>query len=602
MNPADVPPKTEEEQLALFEDFYRGFCDAKNRAGEVAFFCCIAGTTIRLRFAGSALVPHVTPALEHLRIAPVDAPDLTLCLWDSDSTGIPGPPPICPRASFTDRGDIWGFYSDRIKTAFHWSDFSVNILDHESSLGVYWVQDAATQPYWARSSPLRTLLHWRFERQGCQLVHGAAVGTADGAVLITGKGGVGKSTTALSCLDTGLDYLGDDYVVIRGGDKPSVCSLYCTAKLNADNVIRFPGFREFVSNPDELDDEKAVIHLHPRFADRLKQEVPLKAILTPRFRDGDETTFSPESPLVLRQATCFATMCQLPGVGRLTYEFFDHLCATVPGYVLHVGRDLEGIPPVISGLLNQLAKPGAKEKARPSISIPRNHQPLVSIVIPVYNREKLIEEALKNILSQNYPAIEIIVVDDGSTDGTESVVRQFPFDIRYFKQDNAGPGSARNRGIKDSTGELIAFLDSDDLWPENNLEMLVNEIMGDPGLDVVHGYAQLIEYRPEDSGYEFRGSPDGGFGFYLGAGLYRKRVFAEVGLFDPELRYGEDGDWYNRAQEMQRNVRRIDAVTLFVRRHHGNMTRGKTFVEQNTLRIFKKKRDRLQLRSRPVGE
>ena len=164
------------------------------------------------------------------------------------------------------------------------------------------------------------------------------------------------------------------------------------------------------------------------------------------------------------------------------------------------------------------------------------------------------------------------------------------------------PGPPEIVGSRIVTGELIAFLDSDDLWPENNLEMLVNEIMGDPGLDVVHGYAQLIEYRPEDSGYEFRGSPDGGFGFYLGAGLYRKRVFAEVGLFDPELRYGEDGDWYNRAQEMQRNVRRIDAVTLFVRRHHGNMTRGKTFVEQNTLRIFKKKRDRLQLRSRPVGE
>jgi GT2 family glycosyltransferase len=104
-----------------------------------------------------------------------------------------------------------------------------------------------------------------------------------------------------------------------------------------------------------------------------------------------------------------------------------------------------------------------------------------------------------------------------------------------------------------------------------------------------------MEYSTEDRDYEFRGSPKDVFDFFLGAGLYRKRVFTEVGLFDPELRYSEDVDWYNRAQELGKKLRRIDAVTLFVRRHPGNMTRGRTLVELNMLRAFKKQRDRLRL-------
>lgn len=595
MEPADMQPaKTEAEQAAFFQEFHRAFCQASNQTDEIEFFYCVAGTTIRLRFAGLALVPYVTPALDHLRIASIEAPDLTLCLWDSASTGIPGPPPICPYNAFTDRGDIWGFNSDRIKTAFHWSDFSVNIFDHESKVGVYWIQNAKTQPYWTSSTPVRTLLHWHFERHGGQLVHAAAVGTEDGAVLIAGRGGIGKSTTALSCLGAGFNYLGDDYVVIRASDPPTVYSLYCTAKLNADHVVRFPDLQELVSNPDKLNEEKAVIWLHPRFAGLIKQEMILKAILTLRFGDGVETSVSPAPPLIFRQALCFTTMCQLPYVGRHTYEFCDRLCRSLPGYVLELGRDVDKIPLVISNLLHGTDKPVAKKRSRPRIRRDVDHNPLVSVVIPVYNREAFIEEALNNVVSQNYPANEIIVVDDGSTDATESIVRQFPSDIRYFRQDNAGPGSARNRGIKDSTGELIAFLDSDDLWPENNLQMLVNELMQDSELDVVHGYAQLMEYSPEKNTYRFRGSPKDVFDFYLGAGLYRKRVFTEVGLFDHELRYSEDLDWYNRVREFGKNVRRVDAVTLFVRRHGVNMTRGRTLVEMNLLRTFKKQRDRLR--------
>src|SRR5215467_9884716 len=141
-------PKTEAEQLAFFDDTYGRFAEARRAAGEVVHCYAIAGTTVRLSFAGPALVPHLTPALAHLEIPRAERSDLTLALWDTESTGVKMPPPPCPRECFTDRGDIWGFDSARIKTAFHYSDFSLNLLDRERRLGVYWVGRADTLPYW----------------------------------------------------------------------------------------------------------------------------------------------------------------------------------------------------------------------------------------------------------------------------------------------------------------------------------------------------------------------------------------------------------------------------------------------------------------------
>lgn len=86
------------------------------------------------------------------------------------------------------------------------------------------------------------------EKNGCQLLHAAAIGTEEGAVLITGKGGIGKSTTALSCLQSGPYYFADNYLIVRLEPEPLVYSLYCTAKLNADHVKNFPEFFKLVQN------------------------------------------------------------------------------------------------------------------------------------------------------------------------------------------------------------------------------------------------------------------------------------------------------------------------------------------------------------------
>ena len=581
------PPKTEEEQLRFFNQCLQRFNEVVASVGSIKQYYNIAGTIVCLNFAGKALLPYLTPALDHLRIEKSPEPELTINVWDTASTEIEMIPPPCNMEDFTDRGDIWGFSSKRIKTAFHWSEYSVNVMDMETNTGVYWVKIPANFPYWVYSSPFRSMIQWWMEKNGGQLLHAAAIGTDKGAVLITGKGGIGKSITAITSLNAGLKYLGDDYVVVRKDPEPTVYSLYSTAKLNIEDMSRFPSLQHFAGKPIEENQEKAVLFLYPGLKNQIVNEMPLKAIFTPQIRPQPNTSISPLSFWPIQRAMSFTTMSQLPGVGSHTHEFISKFTSRQPCYTIELGSDFDKIPEAINDFLD------APEKyVGESINIEENTEsPLISVIVPVYNGEKFIQGAIDNILSQNYPAIEIIIVDDGSTDNSKIIIDELKVDVRYFRQLNYGPASARNWAIKDASGEYVAFLDVDDLWPENNLKLLLKEMENDPDLEVVRGHAQLFKFD-ENGDKEYLGNPDEAFSNYIGAGLYRKSAFSKVGLFDPELIFGEDEDWYKRAKEIKIKVKRLDEVTLLVQRHGGNMTEGKSMVELNMLKVFKKSLDR----------
>ena len=591
------PYKTEREQIDFFEQCCDRYRAAATTVGTAHFDCRVAGTKVRLRFAGERLVPLLTPALAHLQVPAFDAPDLTLLIWDSESTGVKMVPPPCARNCFTDRGDIWGFNSRRIKTAFHWIENSVNVMDLEQHLGVFWVQTIRSVPFWVYASPLRTLFHWWMEKQGCQLLHAAAVGTDDGAILITGKGGSGKSTTAMTCLEAGLYYAADDYLIVATDPRPMVHSLYSTAKLNAEDVAFFDRYREFIRNPNKLDREKAVMFLYPPLEDQLRDTMPLRAIFSPQVVNQERTEISPIPYWTIQRALAFTTMSQLPGVGRHTHEFFNRLCEGLPFYRLSLGSRRERIPKVIESYLDA---PPPFEPENAWASRTTGQKPLVSVIIPVYNGERFIKSAIEHVCAQNYPALELIVVDDGSTDDTAEIVESVDVDVRFFRQDNLGPAAARNRGLKDASGEFIFFLDADDYWPANTVNMLVEHILNDD-VDIVRGYAQVVLEIEGQQEVEFRGNPKESFADYIGAAVYRKSVFNAVGLFDPGLLFGEDADWFVRARECQVNMRRIEDVTLYVRRHGDNMTEDKSLVELNTLRVFKKALDRRRLLQNSTG-
>lgn len=219
--------------------------------------------------------------------------------------------------------------------------------------------------------------------------------------------------------------------------------------------------------------------------------------------------------------------------------------------------------------------------------------PLVSVIIPVFNGERFLREAVQSVLDQNYAPLEIIVVDDGSTDGTAAVARNLADTVRYLHQANQGPAAARNRGIEHAKGSLLAFADTDDLWPAGKLALQLPYLTRDPTIEIVLGRIQQVRLSETVQGHthaeEFA---DPAFSVNLGSAIIRKSVFERVGLFDETMRYSEDVDWFMRAREAGAAIVTIDAVTLFYRQHEQNMTRGKSTSELNVLKALKRSLDR----------
>jgi glycosyltransferase involved in cell wall biosynthesis len=186
----------------------------------------------------------------------------------------------------------------------------------------------------------------------------------------------------------------------------------------------------------------------------------------------------------------------------------------------------------------------------------------ISVIIPAYNAEAYLAEALESVLAQGEPIHEVIVVDDGSTDRTAEVAAKFGAPIRYLRQDNAGASAARNHGIREATGEWIAFLDADDLWEPHRLSAECRILEANPDLVWVAGefaYGYIDGSRtcrvatPEafsllsDQGVfdDFYAATAAGVVFSTCSMLIRRDVFDEIGGFDESLITSGDRDlWY----------------------------------------------------------
>jgi glycosyltransferase involved in cell wall biosynthesis len=195
--------------------------------------------------------------------------------------------------------------------------------------------------------------------------------------------------------------------------------------------------------------------------------------------------------------------------------------------------------------------------------------PLVSVIIPVFNGERYLGAAIDSVLAQSHKPIELIVVDDGSTDSSAAVAAGFGGGVRVVSQQNAGIGAARNRGVAAATGSLLAFLDCDDLWAKEKLTLQVTALAANPALDFVLGYCQ--QFLDGANPGEGEGPPLPGNG--PGAMLVRAESFARVGWFSTEWRVGEYIDWYGRAVDAGLQGRMLPESVLFRRLHADNVGR-----------------------------
>jgi glycosyltransferase involved in cell wall biosynthesis len=215
--------------------------------------------------------------------------------------------------------------------------------------------------------------------------------------------------------------------------------------------------------------------------------------------------------------------------------------------------------------------------------------PLVSVVVPVFNGERFLRETLGSILDQDYRPLEVIVVDDGSTDSTADIARSHET-IHYLYQDNQGPAAARNAGIEASRGELVAFLDADDRWLPGKLRIQVAYLIEHPETGFVYAHRRMVlepgvEPPPW---YEERDSP----GLFAGTLVARTEVFRKVGSFNPDFRFGENAEWLARARDAGIAMAVLPETLLISRVHGGNMTHRSKEMRSSVLRALKSSIDR----------
>lgn len=220
----------------------------------------------------------------------------------------------------------------------------------------------------------------------------------------------------------------------------------------------------------------------------------------------------------------------------------------------------------------------------------------ISVIIPAYNAEKHLEDAILSVLAQTFQAFEIIVVDDGSIDNTAKVAKKY--DVKYLYQENEGASAARNRGIKAADGDYVAFLDSDDLWMPGKLEkqvaLLRNSNYGMIYCDMSHvvegktiykSYLRERKYKFVGSGKIFQGLLQENF-IFTPTVLIKREVIDIVGGFDEHYKICEDYKmWLKIAENHEMGF--IDEPLVVRRRHEGNITKDKFLHIQSALSLFK---------------
>ncbi|MHB0870579.1 MAG: glycosyltransferase family 2 protein [Chloroflexota bacterium] len=222
------------------------------------------------------------------------------------------------------------------------------------------------------------------------------------------------------------------------------------------------------------------------------------------------------------------------------------------------------------------------------------NEDLVSVIIPVYNHGRYLAEAIESALGQSYRALEVIVVDDGSTDDSGKVAEGFGSSIRYHRHVHAGISATRNRGVELARGAYLSHLDADDLWTERKLELQVAALEADPGLDMVFGLMEQF-FSPEvaESLARRLRCPEGATQAHIpGTMLIRRAPYERVGPIETDWRVGGFISWYAMAVDMGLREVMLPEVLLRRRIHGANQGIRERRARGDYVRMLKASLDR----------
>ncbi len=224
---------------------------------------------------------------------------------------------------------------------------------------------------------------------------------------------------------------------------------------------------------------------------------------------------------------------------------------------------------------------------------------LVSVIVPVRNGEAFLGQALDSALAQTWDPVEVIVVDDGSSDSSGAIA-DARTRVRVLRQTHQGQAVARNQAVAASRGELIAFLDADDLWPSTKLEVQAGYLRDHPEVGGVLGRQKLLvepgvplpQWVEREGGLER--AAKGAQPLSL---VTRREVWDRVGPFTPGLLFADDTDWLMRAHELEVRIEMLEEVVLYRRIHGTNITYDDDAMQRGLVLALKGRIDRRRARN-----
>ncbi len=210
---------------------------------------------------------------------------------------------------------------------------------------------------------------------------------------------------------------------------------------------------------------------------------------------------------------------------------------------------------------------------------------LISCIIPVYNSARFIGESLESVFAQTYPSLEVLVVDDGSTDDTPKILEEFGDRIKVIRQENAGPAAARSRGFSASTADFVAFQDADDIWVPEKLELQMDRLQKRPEAELCNCLIENFwetEQAEEEKRLRDTDHAKPRLASWQGV-LARRRVFDIVGGMDAGVPENDAREWMHRARTMDIVIEQIDEVLVRRRVHSSNWSRRRAGMESALL-------------------
>ncbi len=346
----EVALRTAGDTERFLQAAFAAFETASERCGTQEHGVSIAGHRARLVFAGDALRERLAPALLGVS-EPGPDPSLTVCLFDSASTRTPMPSAPFGPGDVRERGEIQGLGSGPVRCAFNAGSGMLTLYDRAARRALIWTADATEVPYYETASPLRTLWAWWLEEYGWDVIHAAAVGEGGRGVLLTGRGGSGKTTTALLCVAEGMAYGGDNNLVLEHGTPARGHALFTSATVRPDTLQRVPSLRKRLVNADKLASEKGMLFVGEESGARLLPSFEIACVLLPRVTGTDCSRLVEASPGACLTALAPSSILSVPFAREGAFARMACFVRSTPAFHLELAPDLAAIPTLVRAAL-----------------------------------------------------------------------------------------------------------------------------------------------------------------------------------------------------------------------------------------------------------